>query len=359
VRSGSNVLARYTPTGHLVYTEGDALLAVPLDDRFEPIGPATPVMHGIDHGWHSNVALSDSGTVIYVPAERVQDAELAWLNRQGNITPIAGTRASFGAVSLSPDGREAAGTVSDGKKAQVWIFDLERGTKRLLTDGNGRDAIWSHDGRFITYGSIREGDEVLCQKRADGTGTEDCPIRGRNFPTAEDWSPDGRSLVISEYTSRGDLDLLIYANGKTMPLIATRFSESAAVFSPDGRFLAFQADDGGTVQVYVQPFPGPGARTTISSGEGYQPRWAADGRHLYYLSARRLMVVPVQTSPVLHVGQPAMLFEPSPAGAYAGVTPDGRRFLTYGRRAMVGPPELRVVFNWFEELERLAPHPQR
>jgi hypothetical protein len=70
------------------------------------------------------------------------------------------------------------------------------------------------------------------------------------------------------------------------------------------------------------------------------------------------MVVPVQTSPVLHVGPPAMLFE-TRAGDWAGVTPDGRRFLTYGRRAMVGPPELRVVLNWFDELERLAPHPQR
>ena len=69
------------------------------------------------------------------------------------------------------------------------------------------------------------------------------------------------------------------------------------------------------------------------------------------------MVVPVQTSPVLHVGPPAMLFE-THAGDWAGVTPDGR-FLTYGRRAMVGPPELHVVLNWFEELERLAPHPQR
>ena len=70
------------------------------------------------------------------------------------------------------------------------------------------------------------------------------------------------------------------------------------------------------------------------------------------------MVVPVQTSPVLHVGPPTMLFETN-AGDWAGVTPDGRRFLTFARRSMVGPPELRVVLNWFEELERLAPHPQR
>jgi Tol biopolymer transport system component len=131
--------------------------------------------------------------------------------------------------------------------------------------------------------------------------------------------------VFSEYTSRGDLDLWLYANGETKPLIATPFSESTARFSPDGRFVAFQADDGGTAQVYVQPFPGPGPRTTISSGEGYQPRWAGDGRHLYYMSGRRLMVVPVQTDRALSVGQPKMLFETRHPGGYVDVTPDGRR----------------------------------
>ena len=68
LRGGSNVVARYTATGHLVFSDGDALLAVPVNQRFEPVGDPTPVLHGIDHDFrHSNVALSDNGTVIYVP----------------------------------------------------------------------------------------------------------------------------------------------------------------------------------------------------------------------------------------------------------------------------------------------------
>jgi serine/threonine protein kinase/Tol biopolymer transport system component len=356
VRAGSNVLAQYTRTGHIVYVDGDALFALPVDKQLVPVGPATPVLHGIDHALHSNVALSDNGTVVYVPAERVRDSELEWLDRQGKSTPVAGTRAPFSSVSLSPDGRAAAGTMFDGTKPQIWIFDLERGTKHLFMDGNGRDAIWSRDGTFITYRADRGDDVALCQKRADGTGSENCPIGRREYPIPEDWSPDGRSLLFSEYTSRGDLDLWIYANGKTTPLIATPFSESSATFSPDGRFIAFEADDGGTVQVYVQPYPGPGPRTTISNGEGSQPLWAADGRALYYWSFKRLMVVRVQTASGLRVGQPKILFETRYPGAPVGAAPDGR-FLRFSRRAMVGPPELRVVLNWFEELERLAPHP--
>ena len=210
VRAGSNVLAQYTRTGHLVYADGDALFALPVDKQLVPVGPATPVLHGIDHAWHSNVVLSDNGTVVYVPAERVRDSELGWLDREGNRTPVAGTRASFSSVSLSPDGREAAGSVFDGTKAQIWIFDLERGTKRLFTDGNGGDAIWSRDGRFLTYRSTREDEDVLCRKPADGTGVEDCPVHRQDYPTPEDWSPDGRSLVFSEYTQArrsGSLDL--------------------------------------------------------------------------------------------------------------------------------------------------------
>ena len=75
LRGGSNVVARYTGTGHLVFSDGDALLAVPVNQRFEPVGDPTPVLHGIDQVYrHSNVAVSDNGTVIYVPADRVREA---------------------------------------------------------------------------------------------------------------------------------------------------------------------------------------------------------------------------------------------------------------------------------------------
>ena len=76
LKGGSNVIARYTRTGHLVYSDSDALFAVTLNQRFEPVGAPAVVMHGIDHlFWHSNVALSENGTVAYLPAERVREAE--------------------------------------------------------------------------------------------------------------------------------------------------------------------------------------------------------------------------------------------------------------------------------------------
>ncbi len=175
----------------------------------------------------------------------------------------------------------------------------------------------------------------------------------------EDWSPDARSLLFSEYTSRGDTDIWIYSAGKATPLIATPFNEASARFSPDGRFIAFDADDGGVSHVYVQPFPGPGPRTAISAEESGSPAWINGGRQLFFQSAGQMKVVDVQTQPVLRIGQARPLNERR--GLPSGImpSPDGRRFLMRSPRAMEGPIELRIVLNWFQELERLAPHPQR
>jgi len=175
----------------------------------------------------------------------------------------------------------------------------------------------------------------------------------------EDWSPDGRSLLFSEYTSHGDTDLCVYSDGNSIPLIATPSNESSARFSPDGRFIAFEADDGGVSHVYVQPFPGPGPRTAISAEESGSPAWINGGRQLFYQSAGQMKVVDVQTQPVLRIGQVRALNEPRGLQGRIMPSPDGRRFLMLSPRAMEGPIELRIVLNWFQELERLAPHPQR
>lgn len=278
LKGGGTSLARYPRSDHLVYSDADALFAVPLDHRLQPVGTPTPVIHGIDsYSGHSNAALSDNGTLVYLPAERVREAELGWLDRRGIFMPVPGGRAPFASMALSPGGREVAGNLVEGAKEQVWIIDLARGARRLLiSQGDSIRPIWSRDGKFITYLGHREGAQGLYRTRSDGTGVEELVVRlegGYAWP--EDWSPDGQSLLFSGYTDRGDSDVWIYARGKATRLMASAFNEAGATFSPDGRFIAFEADDGGVSHVYVQPFPGPGART--GRGEWLAPvgsRWA-------------------------------------------------------------------------------------
>jgi dipeptidyl aminopeptidase/acylaminoacyl peptidase len=240
---------------------------------------------------------------------------------------------------------------------QVWVRDLERGAQRLLvSEGDSYQPIWSRDGRSITYWTT-PGDTAVFRKRADGTGSAELLMRGRRSLILDDWSPDGRSLLFSEYTKRGDTDVWVYSDGTARPIVSTPSNEGNARFSSDGRYIAFEADDGGVSQVYVQPFPGPGRRTPISAEEGGNPVWI-NGR-LLFQSAGRMMVVDVQTHPDLRVGRPRLFNGRRDVHAYAMPSADGRRLLMLSPRVMQAPIELRVILNWFQELERLAPHPPR
>jgi serine/threonine-protein kinase len=361
LKGGSDVGAWYTQTRHLVYSDGDALFAVPLNEQFEPVGAAAPVMHGIDHyRWHANVALSDTGTVVYLPSESVREPQLLWLDFQGNITPVPGGGAEVTSVALSPDGREVASDIVEGTRSQVWISDVQRGTRRLLvSEGDSSYPIWDRHGKFITYASRRGQHDALYRRRSDGTGAEELLVLSPGaYPRPQDWSPDGRSLLFTAFTDRGDANVWIYSEGRTTPLLQSLFNESSATFSPDGRFVAFDTDEGGEDHVYVQPFPGNGPRTAVSAEEGYSPRWGPDGRQIFYFSRRRIMAVAVQTTQTLRVGEPQLLLKPDQIFRTID-TRDGRRFLTVSERTVESPLELGVVLNWFEELERLAPHLQR
>jgi Tol biopolymer transport system component len=367
LRGGRTVMARFTPSGHLVYADDDALFAVPMDmERLEPFGGPVPVMNGIDHYYyHSNVSLSDAGTVVYLPSERVRPAELVWIDRAGRASPVPHVD-SFEpqGVSLSPDGRTAAVAVTDGGRSSVWILDLERGSKRLLAPG-AMGPVYGRDGVFVTYVSFHGEQFVFSRRRADGTGEEERLFTHTSgWADTLDWSPDGRSLLLRSYSNSRDADVWIHSDGKTAPLLAGPANEWSATFSPDGRFVAFDTDEGGEDSVYLQPFPGPGPRTVVSIGGGGGPRWGHDGRLFYWSGTgqgQRMMAVDVKTAPVLRVGRPQALFETDRRWPIydVDVTADGRFLALLPRETVGGPLELRVVLNWFEELERLAPHPRR
>jgi dipeptidyl aminopeptidase/acylaminoacyl peptidase len=367
LRGGRTVMARFTPSGHVVYADGDTLFAVPMDmERLEPLGSPVPVMNGIDHfDYRSNVSLSDTGTVVYLPSGRVRQAGLEWIDRRGKAIPVPHLE-SFepDTFSLSPDGRKVAVALMDGARPSVWILDLERGSKRLLAEG-AMDPLYSRDGAFVTYMSFHGEQFVFSRRRADGTGEEERLFTHTSgWADTLDWSPDGRSLLLRSYSNSRDADVWIHSDGKTAPLLAGPANEWSATFSPDGRFVAFDTDEGGEDSVYLQPFPGPGPRTVVSIGGGGGPRWGHDGRLFYWSGTgqgQRMMAVDVKTAPVLRVGRPQALFETDRRWPIydVDVTADGRFLALLPRETVGGPLELRVVLNWFEELERLAPHPRR
>jgi serine/threonine-protein kinase len=151
-------------------------------------------------------------------------------------------------------------------------------------------------------------------------------------------------------------------------LLNTTYSETAPAISPDGRWLAYQSDESGRAEVYVRPFPAvDGGKWPISTGGGTEPRWARNGRELFFTVRKEgwtapgvLMSVPIQTGSTFIAGKPtAVLKVPAGASAAYDVSPDGR-FLFHFQRSMRGDEgaprqEIIVVQNWFEELKARVP----
>jgi Tol biopolymer transport system component len=150
---------------------------------------------------------------------------------------------------------------------------------------------------------------------------------------------------------------LVTDNGerKPRPLIDAKSEERTAVFSPDGHWVAYESNQSGGVEVYVQPFPGPGPREQISTEQGESPVWSRNGRELFYVSRNKLMAVTITTKPALTASKPQQLFEAD--GISQGrfgydVDPDGKHFLTIKSEQDLYATQINVVVNWFEELKR-------
>ncbi len=136
--------------------------------------------------------------------------------------------------------------------------------------------------------------------------------------------------------------------------------EWSARLSPDGNWLAYTSDESGRDEVYVQPYPGPGPKESISTEGGREPAWSRDGRELVYRHGTKMMAVEVKTQPGFAAGAPRLLFEgrfdPKPCcGLNYDVTPDGERFVMIQQEGELELSQIHLITHWVEELKRLVP----
>jgi len=178
----------------------------------------------------------------------------------------------------------------------------------------------------------------------------------------DSWSPLDQALAYTEFDPETGEDVwLLPLDGdrEPRPFLQTQSNESDAVFSPEGRWLAYVSDESGRDEVYVQTYPESNVKWQISTEGGVSPRWAKNGSELFYRAGDRLMAVEVETEPAFRAGNPRALFQ----GQFQygndfrtnyDVAPDGR-FLMIRSLGESAPTHLNVVLNWFEELRRLVP----
>lgn len=361
---------RVVRSGHLVYWDEPRgrLSAVAFDPTQLAItGP--PVELGIDLAATGDAIVSydvsDTGTLVYsLGGYFGEDFTVELVDRSGRMTTLVEERASWAQPRVSPDGRFILLRQAMQPDCSLWLFDRHRESlSRLDPEGDNHNPLWLPSGdRFLVSRESRGDFRKVLLGSLDG-GFEPREFVPTEFGAlAESVSPDLRfvALTYDNRRDRNDIFLCDRETGEAKPFLATEYDEDHPAFSPDGTLLAYAANDTGRSEVYVRPFPGPGAKFAISTHGGTGPVWSRDGRELFFGEGNKMMRVAVARGPRLSVTTPERLFESTEfvweRPRNYDVLPDGSGFIMI-RRGLTTPAQssVRVVFNWFTELERLAP----
>ena len=352
-------------SGHLLFARDDTLMAQPFDlDTRRLHGDAFPLAQhiGSEGSRYVSASASENGTLVYAPAAVLAPHQLTWVDRAGNALSTVGEPAPFLNLALSPDERRVAVSLASGtpENRDIWLMDLARHdilSRLTFEPGNDWMPVWSADGSRIVYAGVRAGVASLRYRVINGAADESL-LEGVGAVEPTDWSTDGRFIAFTNARQSVAPDVWVlpmFGDRKPYQIAHTQFPETAAVFSPDGRWIAFS--EGGAPNVYVQPFPGDGGKYQVSRNGGSRPTWRADGRELFYLSADgTMMAVPIEATTHFDPGVAQALFKTDVVRASVGrqyaVTKDGKRFLITRRRQELEPPVLTVVFNWSASVQK-------
>ena len=377
----------YLAPGYLVFLHEDTLFAAPFDlDRLELTAQPVPVIEGITtqpSSGAAQIAFANDGTTVYLSGTGIStggavESSLLWLDRAGKTQPLRKESAKYSYVHFSPDGRSLATQILDGRSSDLWVYQWEHGImSRMTHDGLvANQAAWSPDGRRIAYVGFQPGApwSNVYWRPSDGTGEIQRLTEIPQLETLGSFHPSGKWLAFARTGTIMILPLPTDQASAAKPVVPYTFVPNPAnfifgspVFSPDGRWLAYQSNETGTAEIYVRPFPQlperPGGKWQVSTQGGMLPAWSHSGKELLYLT-------PAPDSKIMSVGYtvsgeafqaatPRPWSESQPAGIWRfDPHPDGKRLAILQVPRLTGEStrsSLVLVENFFEELRRVAP----
>jgi len=310
----------------------------------------------------SQFSVSSNGALAYTAGGGAfARQELVWMDRTGKQISSAGPAGDYRDLRLSPDEKSVVFTRTEGGNTDIWVLDVTRGVPTKLTFDPEVDnfPIWSHDGLRVLWPSRRSGVFDLYIRPASGAGNDELLIKmGTPNGWGDDWSRDGKFIVYQKPAVKGARDLWIapqkvngQGGGEPYAYLESPFDKTNAVFSPDGRWIAYVSNESGRNEVYVQAFPLTSKKKQISTGGGADPAWRKDGSEIFYMAPdRNLMAVPVRTTATtIEPGIAKALFPVS--GTFTqrsfAASGNGQRFLV-GKPVGEGSasPPITVVLDW-------------
>jgi serine/threonine-protein kinase len=375
--------ARYVPTGHLVYALDTGLFAVPFDAKAlkvtgGPVSVAQNVFRAVtpaNNTAAANYSVSRNGSLAYVngAGSTAGLRSLLWVDRRTMREEVVSAEPrAYAYPRISPDGLRVA--LDDRTDNDIQVWDLAAKTLTRFTFGSELEIYpaWTPGNDRIAYSAGRG----ILWKASNNTGTSTALVEGFDDSINEldpyFFSPDGSQIVFRALgfgNSREDIGMIsIKPASKPVWLLHSQFNERNAELSPDGKWLAYQSDETGNPEIYVQPFPNlDSGRWQISNGGGLFPRWSKNTTELFYVQpgTNPAMMAAQFTAPRDFVlGSRVKLFDASayfltgPVGRPYDVSPrDGRFLMLKTQPTSQGgtpPPVVVVVENWFTELRQQA-----
>jgi serine/threonine protein kinase/Tol biopolymer transport system component len=288
-------------SGFLLFSRGDQLMAQAFDPASgklsgDPQNVAKGVMNDTTT-WHMDVSAADNGLLVFGSGGS-GDLQLVWMDRSGKQVGIAANRLpNLQYAVLSPQGDRVALQIDTGEN-DIWVLDLARGVRTRVTFGPVANVmpVWSPDGKWIAYYSLRKGQFTLFRKPADGSGAEETLLTDDQVPLVPtDWSRDGKTLLYFRGAVGSPREIWgLPLQGERKPFMVLPRGTNARL-SPDGHWLAYTSGESGAVEVYVVAFGGGQGKWQVSPNGGAVPHWSGDGKELYYFDGTfSVLAVPVK-----------------------------------------------------------------
>ncbi len=359
---------RAAKDGYLLFIRNRRLMGQPFDaahlkthDDPVELGVAAGPVESLSL---AQISVSGNGILVYQSVEKPA-RELVWVDRAGKRLGSAAEPGDWGLPRISPDGKRiVAGKRSFGaQNPDLWVIEADgRGVQITNPAAGGISPVWSPDGSKIVFASNQRGGFALCLKAAAPGGTTESLYRPGFSKHPDDWSRDGRYILYSENSpdTVSDIFALDIAGRKRLTILDTIHYEGYAALTRDQKWLAYQSDEDGDSEVYVQPFENASSGTKrlwrISSGGGGLPRWRADGNELFYMTIDgRLMAAAVHVKGgEFSSDPPRQLFQTRSAKEWNlyDAAPDGQRFLVNVPMEWTNASPITVTTGWDSSLSR-------